>query len=126
MLIRRTAIVLLAATGIGVAGWLYASQWRPSEADYPRQGIQVSRTQGNIDWPQVAAQRQIEVAASLAPADPEVGLEAGVVAMLAGREAAARKSWESVVRTAPASKAAATAKDYLAQLGVAEPPPPAR
>lgn len=62
MLIRRTAIALLVATGIGVAGWLYAGQWRPSETDYPRQGIQVSRAQGSIDWPQVAAQRQVDFA----------------------------------------------------------------
>ena len=63
-----------------------------------------------------AAQAQIATAAELAPRDPEVGLEAGVIAMLAGNEAAARKSWQSAIATAPASEAAATAKGYLAQL----------
>jgi hypothetical protein len=57
--------------------------------------------------------------AKLARLDPEVGLEAGVIAMLDGREAAARKAWESVRLVAPASAAAETAKSYLGQLGTA-------
>jgi tetratricopeptide (TPR) repeat protein len=72
----------------------------------------LSRRQGKL----AAAQAQIATAAELAPRDPEVGLEAGVIAMLAGNEAAARKSWQSAIATAPASEAAATAKGYLAQL----------
>ncbi|MFN3864762.1 MAG: tetratricopeptide repeat protein [Erythrobacter sp.] len=67
------------------------------------------------------AQEAIEVAARLTPANPEVGLEAGVIAVLAGRDAAARQSWQSVIDLQPDSRAAATASDYLAQLG----PPPA-
>lgn len=67
------------------------------------------------------AQAQIEKAAALVPADPEIGLEAGVIAVLAGRSEAARRSWQSVLATAPDSEAARTAKGYIAQLG----PPPA-
>ncbi|MDR2857297.1 MAG: hypothetical protein LBV50_05560 [Novosphingobium sp.] len=63
------------------------------------------------------AQAQIEKAAELLPIDPEIGLEAGVIAMLSGREAAARRSWQSVVAAAPGSEAAAMAGSYLAQLG---------
>lgn len=62
------------------------------------------------------AQAQIEKAAQLAPRDPEVGLEAGVIAMLSGNEAAARRSWNSVLATAPDTEAAVTARQYLAQL----------
>ncbi|MBD3730077.1 MAG: hypothetical protein IE933_10260 [Sphingomonadales bacterium] len=62
------------------------------------------------------AQAQIEEAARLAPRDPEVGLEAGLIAALTGRDAAARQSWNSVIAIAPDSAAAATARDYLAQL----------
>lgn len=58
--LRWTAIVLLAITGIGIAGWLYAIHWRPSEASWPRQGIDVSRHQGMIDWPAVARQRRVD------------------------------------------------------------------
>lgn len=63
------------------------------------------------------AQAQIETAVRLQPDDPEIGLEAGVIAMLAGHSDAARKSWQSVVATAPDSAAGATARQYLAQLG---------
>ncbi len=63
------------------------------------------------------AQTQIEKAASLAPQDPEIGLEAGVIAMLSGNEDAARRSWNSVLAAGPGSDAATTAKQYLSQLG---------
>jgi len=62
------------------------------------------------------AQAQIEQAAQLLPVDPEIGLEAGVIAVLSGHDEAARKSWDAVVRMAPQSDAAATANAYLAQL----------
>jgi tetratricopeptide (TPR) repeat protein len=69
------------------------------------------------------AQSAIERAAILAPgadgAGPEIGLEAGVIAVLGGRDAAARASWQSVIDLAPDSPAALTAKDYLAQLAPA-------
>lgn len=67
------------------------------------------------------AQTAIERAAALAPGGsenaPPIGLEAGVIAVLAGREDAARQSWQSVIALAPGSLAAVTATDYLAQLG---------
>ena len=75
------------------------------------------------------AQTAIERAAALSPLNPEIGLEAGVIAVLAQRDAAARASWQSVIDLAPDSPAAATARDYLAQLGplgetAAAPPQP--
>ncbi|WP_233994134.1 tetratricopeptide repeat protein [Porphyrobacter sp. AAP60] len=63
------------------------------------------------------AQSAIEKAAALASGNPEIGLEAGVIAVLSGRDDAARASWQSVIDLAPESPAAATAKGYLAQLG---------
>lgn len=68
------------------------------------------------------AQEQIQAAAGLNPVDPAVGLEAGVIAVLSGRDEAARKSWESVIAAAPDSEEAKTAADYLAQLGGAPAP----
>lgn len=62
------------------------------------------------------AQQQIEKAVALDPRDPEIGLEAGVIAVLSGNDEAARKSWNSVVSTAPSSDAATTARSYLSQL----------
>lgn len=73
----------------------------------------LERRQGDLDQ----AQALIEKAAQLAPADPETGLEAGVIAVLAGRDEAARKSWLSVIAAAPATDAARTAQRYLDQLG---------
>lgn len=78
------------------------------------------------------AQAAIEQAAVRSPGDPLVGLEAGVIAMLGGREAAARASWQSVLVLAPDGPAAETARAYLAQLGPegdngpSQPPPEAQ
>jgi tetratricopeptide (TPR) repeat protein len=70
------------------------------------------------------AQTQIEQAAKLLPVDPEIGLEAGVIAVLSGHDEAARKSWQSVVAMAPQSDEAARAKAYLAQLDPVPAPAP--
>jgi tetratricopeptide (TPR) repeat protein len=65
------------------------------------------------------ANARIAVAAGLAPKDPAVALEAGVIAMFGGNEEAARKSWQSAIDLAPGSPEAATAKNYLDQIGPA-------
>jgi tetratricopeptide (TPR) repeat protein len=62
------------------------------------------------------AQQEIEQAATLNPRDPAIGLEAGVIAALAGRDEDARKSFESVMTVAPDSDEATHAKAYLEQL----------
>lgn len=62
------------------------------------------------------AQGFIEEASLLAPTDPEIGLEAGVIAVLSGRDDAARRSWNSVIETAPDTPFAAVAATYLGQL----------
>lgn len=73
----------------------------------------LSRRNGDL----ANAQQQIETAARLAPTDAEIGLEAGVIAVLSGRDDAARKSWNSVLELAPDTPFAETAKNYLTQLG---------
>lgn len=78
------------------------------------------RRLGQLD----TAQAAIEQAAVRKPADPEIGLEAGVIAVLAGRDDAARQSWLSVVALGP-GPAAETAQEYLAQLPPAEETSPA-
>lgn len=62
------------------------------------------------------AQAFIEVAGRLDPLDLGIGLEAGLIAALAGRDDAARKSWQSVIATAPQSAEAEQAKAWLANL----------
>lgn len=73
----------------------------------------LSRRQGKL----ADAQQQILMASQLMPLDPEVGLEAGVIAVLAGNDGAARRSWISVIKAAPDSETARTAQSYLDQLG---------
>ncbi len=63
------------------------------------------------------AQTAIERAGALAPMEVQIGLEAGVIAVLSGRDEAARQSWQSVIDIQPDSLAAQTARDYLDQLG---------
>ncbi|MGB3710650.1 MAG: tetratricopeptide repeat protein [Erythrobacter sp.] len=62
------------------------------------------------------AQEAIEQAATLSAQDPRIGLEAGVIAVLSGREDAARASWDSVIALDPESDAAASARSYIGQL----------
>lgn len=66
------------------------------------------------------AQGYIETAAALSPDYPEIGLEAGVIAMLTGNEDAAARSWRSVIEVEPGGEAAATARGYLAQIETPE------
>ncbi|MEM6494202.1 MAG: tetratricopeptide repeat protein [Pseudomonadota bacterium] len=68
------------------------------------------------------AQAAIEQAVSLSPQDIDIGLETGVIAILSGREDAARASWQSVIDTQPDSLAAKTARGYLEQIGPAAQP----
>lgn len=63
-----------------------------------------------------AAQGFIETAIGLAPEDLEAGLEAGVIAAMAGRDEAARASFGSIVALAPDSEPAKRARAYLEQL----------
>jgi len=62
------------------------------------------------------AQDAIERAAGLGPRDPRIALEAGLIAVLAGREDAARASWQSVIALAPESAEAENARHYIEQL----------
>lgn len=77
-----------------------------------------SRREGKL----ADAQSQIERAAQLGPRDPAIGLEAGVIAVLGGRDEAARLSWRAVIALAPDSAEAASAQAYLDQLGPAAQP----
>jgi hypothetical protein len=72
----------------------------------------LARRLGKLD----DAQGFVEIAAALAPEYPETALEAGVIAMLQGREDAAKASWESVIELDDGGLTADIARGYLAQL----------
>ena len=107
------ALVALVRTTEAANALTDARTFDPGNAEAWLLSATLSRRQGNLS----AAQGQIEKAAALSPVDPEIGLEAGVIAMLLGRPEAARKSWQSVISAAPGSDVAKTAQGYLDQLG---------
>lgn len=109
---RAIALVTLDRPDDAKAALAEARSLVPDNANAWLLSATLARRQGDL----AAAQQQIEKAATLNPVDPAIGLEAGVIAALGGNEAAARKSFESVVAAAPQSEQAATAKSYLAQL----------
>lgn len=62
MTARRAAIGALVFAMLAMLAWLYAIHWKPSEASYPRQGIDVSHHQGAIDWIAVAESDEVDFA----------------------------------------------------------------
>ena len=109
---RARALVALKRDGEAMMALDEARAASPSNATAWLLSATLSRRGGKL----AEAQERIAQAAALAPADPEIGLEAGVIAVLDGREDAARRSWQSVITIAPSSPAAQTARGYLAQL----------
>ncbi|MEO5586516.1 MAG: hypothetical protein ABIQ81_02365 [Novosphingobium sp.] len=119
---RSRALVALKREGEAAAALAEARTANPANSDAWLLSATLSRRQNKL----ADAQTQIESAAQIDPRDPAIGLEAGVIAVLAGRDEAARKSWESVVAAAPDSEAGKTATGYLTQLAAgAKPPAPA-
>ena len=82
----------------------YAAGWLLSAA--------LARRMDDLD----AARGFIATAAALAPQDTDIGLEAGVIAALQGRDAEARAAWQAVRDIAPGTPAADTAMRYQQQL----------
>lgn len=110
---RARALVAVKQPDEAAAALAEARAVQPDNAQAWLLSATLSRREKNLPL----AQTQIEKAATLAPQDPEIGLEAGVIAMLSGNETAARRSWNSVLAAGPQSDAAATARQYLSQLG---------
>jgi tetratricopeptide (TPR) repeat protein len=110
---RARALVALGRDGDAATALAEARAALPANPQAWLLSATLSRRMGKL----AEAQAEIEKAAELLPIDPDIGLEAGVIAVLSGREEAARKSWQSVIDAAPKSDAAATARGYLAQLG---------
>lgn len=110
---RSRALVALGRTVDAAAALHEAHRLAPADAEGWLLSATLARRQGSL----ALAQRDIETAAGLDPRDPRIGLEAGVIAVLAGRDEAARKSWESVIAMDRDGDLARTAQGYLDQLG---------
>lgn len=111
-LYRARALVALDRPDDAAAALAQARANAPQSAQAWLLSATLSRRQGKLG----EAQSQIERAYDLRPIDPEIGLEAGVIAVLSGRDEAARKSWQSVIAAAPDSAFAQTARGYIDQL----------
>lgn len=109
---RARALVLAGRAGEARADLELAHRLVPDDPLGWLLSATLARRESRLD----EAARDIDVAARLAPGDAEIALEAGVIAALADRLDAAAKSFDSVIALAPDSKAAATARDYLAQI----------
>ena len=109
---RARALVALGRLDEAAAALVTARDADPDNDEVWLLSATLSRRMGDL----AAAQAQIERAAILRPAGPEIGLEAGVIAALDGRDEAALRSWRSVLESAPGTPAALTAADYIAQL----------
>lgn len=110
---RARALVSVNRPDEAAAALADARSAQPDDAQAWLLSATLSRRQNKL----IEAQAQIEQAAKLAPRDPEVGLEAGVIAALSGNDTAARRSFGSVVAMAPGTDLASTAQGYLDQLG---------
>ena len=109
---RSRALVALGRMEEAAQALADARRNAPQNSDAWLLSATLSRRDGDLQ----AAQAQIETAAGLDPLNPAIGLEAGVIAALGGRDDAARKSWQSVLGTAPGSPEAEVAQGYLDQL----------
>ena len=109
---RASALVALGREGEAASALAEARAAVPEDAQAWLLSATLSRRTGDL----AMAQSQIEQAATLDPRDPAIGLEAGVIAALAGRDEAAKKSFESVIAASPDSAQGLAAKQYLAQL----------
>lgn len=109
---RAVALVALGREADAAASLADARGLAPGDPNAWLLSATLARRQGDL----ASAQTQIERAAALDPRNPAVGLEAGVIAALAGRDAAARQSFQSVIDAAPDSEQAEAAKIYLEQL----------
>lgn len=109
---RARALVALGRELEGAQALASARELLPQDATVWLLSATLARRMDDL----ASAQSWIATAAGLDPRNPAIGLEAGLIAALAGEDDAARASWQSVIALAPASSQADAARQYLAQL----------
>ena len=113
---RARVLVGLEQLDAAEAALAEARMFQPDDAETRLLSATLLRRLGQL----AEAQEQVEEAARLDPTAPAIGLEAGVIAILDGREEAARSSWQSVIDLSPGTEFATSAQSYLDQLGPTE------
>jgi tetratricopeptide (TPR) repeat protein len=109
---RARALVALGLESEAAAALAKAREFAPQDATIWLLSATLARRMDDL----ANAQDWIETASLLDSVNPSIGLEAGLIAALAGFEDAARASWQSVVDNAGGSPQASTAQLYLQQL----------
>ena len=109
---RARAFVALGRNLDGAQALAQARELAPQDAGVWLLSATLARRMDDF----ASARGWIAIAAALDSANPAIGLEAGVIAVLSGGDDAARASWQSVIALAPSSPQADTARTYLAQL----------
>ena len=113
---RARVLVGLEQLDAAEAALAEARMFQPDDAETRLLSATLLRRMGKL----AEAQEQVEEAARLDPTAPAIVLEAGVIAILDGREEAARSSWQSVIDLSPGTEFATSAQSYLDQLGPTE------
>ena len=113
---RARVLVGLEQLDAAEAALAEARMFQPDDAETRLLSATLLRRMGKL----ADAQEQVEEAARLDPTAPAIGLEAGLIAILDGREEAARSSWQSVIDLSPGTEFATSAQSYLDQLGPTE------
>lgn len=109
---RARALVALGRLDEAVQALGDARNLAPEDA----QGWLLSATLARRQEDLGQAQLWIAEASRLAPDDPAIALETGVIFALGRDDEAARAAWEGLLARSPATPEAGTARDYLNQL----------
>lgn len=117
---RARALVMLDRSAEALDALFLATTLAPDRAEGWLLQATLLRRLDRLDEAQAAIERAVAAAPDPDGIGPDIGLEAGLIAVLSGRDAAARQSWQSVIALAPDSPAARTAQEYLAQLPPAD------
>ena len=110
---KARVLVALERGGEAVPLLEEATALRPTAGEAPLLLATLYRRQDML----AEAQAAIDIAQTRDTANPAIPLEAGVIAVLSGREADARAQWQKVTTMAPDSSEADSARGYLAQIG---------
>ncbi len=109
---RARALVALGRLDEAAAALSDARELAPTDPPGWLLSATLARRQDDL----AQAQGFILEATRLAPADPAIVLESGLIAALGGDDAAARTAWEAFLASSPTAPEAETARQYLAQL----------
>ncbi|WP_239805168.1 hypothetical protein [Croceicoccus hydrothermalis] len=109
---RARALVALSRDDDAAQALIFAQEGDPQDATAFLLGATLARRTGRL----ADAARAIAVADALSPGNPDIMLEGGLIAAMAGDDLTAASAWRRIVESAPGSETASRAQFYLQQL----------